>query len=1639
MTYSFTMPFQCKVKFPILMIRYTRRGLFNEINLAGQDVEGALNVGPGGVQLGGIAGNLDALLPMAAGGGGAGGASLPAGIAANLPGMLEAMSGEVDDEAMVELAIALSLQEQDAGGAGPEQNLGGNLPPGLAGLQQGLEQLVNLENLPALRAISGMLGGAIGGLTDDDVDMEQSGAGGGAGAGGGGVEGVRDEEDEEEGGVPQEPAHFSDATASAPGSDDDDGPPTADDDDDDNPARDGGLVAPPEQDQEGGSGGGSESGTSVIESLGGEQTISGHSSGYEVDTLRGGGGGSGVNIGEGAGTGNATDTNFTDEAEEGGATNLLRLHALRLLMLEELLKHFPRLRDVGGVRSIPFMQVLLMLTTDLDSKEERDRVVLDKLLKTLIEELNIQRRESEDKACERSNLREMQLVVLRFFSVLMSRSKSWQGTKQSSSSEPSNFVSHATSQALLRTGCVEHCLAILNSLLDFWRKTAIEDQSMKVGSSLLKNQSLQSPPDMSPFFLKQYVKGHAHDVFEAYPQLLTEMALRLPYQIKKLTESESVSLQHEQHQMFGSEWHETLCEYMLTQQTPYVRRQVRKLLLYICGSKEKYRELRDLHLLGSHLRDVRAVMSQDEEASFPYDTLLTLIEHLKACVDVSALRTQNWRKFCLHDDTVLAFLFKISFILEDGVSPIILQLLQNAICSNAATGATQQRGPESSASSTTSSRLSRGGRSALKGGEKSKLEDTDESELEESTLVRQVNQLVSTELLFRFVEKFLLECNSTSVRWQAHSLIVTLHCHSAPRQQEEIADILWRLWRQLPLHGRKAAQFVDLLGYFSMKTLRDEDQIAVHVQQAVDVLKAQNIILANHPNSNIYGGLSHLVDFHGYYLESDPCLVCNNPEVPYTTLKLSALKVDTKYTTTTHIVKLASSHSISKIALRIGDLKRQKMVRTINIYYNNRSVGAVVELKNRPTMWHRARKVSLTAGQTDVKVEFPLPIVACNLMVEYADFYENIQASSETLQCPRCSASVPANPGVCANCGENVFQCHKCRSINYDEKDPFLCNICGFCKYAKFEYTLNCRPCCAVDPIENEEDRKKAIASINALLDKADKVYRQLIGNRPQLESLLLKVSASGSEADGQEGGSSTQSNSTSHVNMFIQQLAQRYCGDCKSAFEELSKIIQKVIATRKELLAFDNSKKAGGGVGGRAYSQELTGSGGEIRQVSGRCYGCAAASVEHCLTLLRALATKPRTRHLLFEQGLIPELLQHNLRRGTNSIRAEVHRLISYLTKDNSEATAHLNSLLYGKISLSMNGGTKRTSYSDMVGSVREEMNLLAYTVQREDTCWEERLKTVFRLFLVSTREEIASPVVMECVTLPCLKILQGLIKPAVKVRKGKEDSSGAATHRGGYQGLSIDIEKWLAGDPEHCFAAWDKRSKRPASAELQGTETASTRKKKKKEEVRRLFVAEKFYRRWHEKTFRKVDYSLDLTNKSWLRSVLFSQTSRTARQTTCAMIETFCTGSHERKRDVVDLLTGFLHELGRAGEAAAEFCELYSSLVTRDQDYWRHYLAIKKNVLTILAQLVMDEINQLEILEETTLGSDLAQGFALKTLTDILASFLSVERIKAAFKGRLVSSVLHGYLSLRRLVVQRTKLVDQTQVINPFISCVS
>ncbi len=74
------------------------------------------------------------------------------------------------------------------------------------------------------------------------------------------------------------------------------------------------------------------------------------------------------------------------------------------------------------------------------------------------------------------------------------------------------------------------------------------------------------------------------------------------------------------------------------------------------------------------------------------------------------------------------------------------------------------------------------------------------------------------------------------------------------------------------------------------------------------------------------------------------------------------------------------------------------------------------------------------------------------------------------------------------------------------------------------------------------------------------------------------------------------------------------------------------------------------------------------------------------------------------------------------------------------------------------------------------------------------------------------------------------------------------------------------------------------------------------------------------------------------------------------------------------------YLGELGVAGESGGEFLSLYKRLISSDQ--WKCYLALR-GVLPTLGLYISREIDELTLLEDTTLSSDLSQGYALKALT--------------------------------------------------------
>ena len=77
---------------------------------------------------------------------------------------------------------------------------------------------------------------------------------------------------------------------------------------------------------------------------------------------------------------------------------------------------------------------------------------------------------------------------------------------------------------------------------------------------------------------------------------------------------------------------------------------------------------------------------------------------------------------------------------------------------------------------------------------------------------------------------------------------------------------------------------------------------------------------------------------------------------------------------------------------------------------------------------------------------------------------------------------------------------------------------------------------------------------------------------------------------------------------------------------------LQKVLASRKELLEYDCREAPLESVSSGSL---LLSSG--VKGLQGECYGCASAAIEHCVTLLRALAMVPGTRKQLVEQVSLP------------------------------------------------------------------------------------------------------------------------------------------------------------------------------------------------------------------------------------------------------------------------------------------------------------------------------------------------------------------------------------------------------------------
>lgn len=297
----------------------------------------------------------------------------------------------------------------------------------------------------------------------------------------------------------------------------------------------------------------------------------------------------------------------------------------------------------------------------------------------------------------------------------------------------------------------------------------------------------------------------------------------------------------------------------------------------------------------------------------------------------------------------------------------------------------------------------------------------------------------------------------------------------------------------------------------------------------------------------------------------------------------------------------------------------------------------------------------------------------------FASFYENLQAlATEKLICPRCNSNVTDRHGICSNCRENAFQCRQCRNINYENPQAFFCIECGFSKWVRLDFSLMGRPSFSIERIQNEQDRKKALELIQTEYENANIAYKQLALQKEPLAMLLSSVN---------EGGASTSTNDNQFdaarlfgggsglkVNKQIEALAQNYEQECKANFEAMSKSIQLLIGTRREILRYDAQISPKNVVVSQSNNSTTTTS-QESESIDSmdleidtataatsfpsNCFGCATSFFGLCLRLLEPLALNSECRTLLLSENFVNELLTNNLSTGPSETRNGITKKI--------------------------------------------------------------------------------------------------------------------------------------------------------------------------------------------------------------------------------------------------------------------------------------------------------------------------------------------------------------------------------------------
>ncbi|GAM27937.1 hypothetical protein SAMD00019534_111130 [Acytostelium subglobosum LB1] len=1065
-----------------------------------------------------------------------------------------------------------------------------------------------------------------------------------------------------------------------------------------------------------------------------------------------------------------------------------------LLLFRFFLDETVSLYEKGVQTILPFAQVFHALFVQLSPKVLASEHV-NRFVDVAIKQLTSHDATLEKHLSNKTNSLDGDIMIILLLSILLDTDehKHLQQQQQQQSSKTSTLpmspllmstsqgsstpilsqqVIYAVSEMLVKKGFVgilKHWLTQLFVVVSNQMNYSGESASTSPFGALLVNshQDDQSLPKnrYTPFFSKALPQSinNYHQIIAKGLFKIAITFFRCERRKKKLEPTSAGDIAAP---LFNNvEWTPLVCGYIHSKKTAQYVKYPKKLLLLICTTKPAYYSVRDEYLLKKKYDKILALQKQSGGFSedIHYDQLIKLINYLTSMVEVASNRPHSWQYFSSNNNDVLLRLFNNLLYLPEDSSSLILELLTYAFVNEETTGKEDEKSGEEASSSS----------------KDVKDKDKDVEMTDTSIAAKNIPMFLQGNMLDTLVNTMLLEPNSSNLRTNTSNFLYYLWKSSNDEQKVFINRILWSKLDQVVSYGKNANEFMELLTYFinGVDPSTWKHQFNEFADIFLKSFREQNQVIYNHPNSQIYSSLGTILDLEGYYLESEPCLVCNNPEVQYQTYRLDTLKQEAKFTESAQLIKFNGAYNIQKLTINISDIKKARMIKTINLYYNNKIITDIGELKGKFQQWKKLKQVHFTANQNEKTVRFQIPITATNFMIEYFDFHDNLQAlATEKLQCPRCSRTVTDKHGLCKTCHENALQCKQCRNINYDHLEAFLCNECGYCKHARFDYSFTCKPTVSIEKIENQEDYKRAFVNIEKESENAHKKYQRLISFKKIIANLITSfqtqepwpkeemynaatgttaatTAATTQAAGGAQPAAATAASASNvlqqlKINRKIGYLSRLYEKECKVIFEGLSKSVQILISTRMEIIKYMNT------IAKKPKTRE-----GTLR-ASNNCFGCSCSFAEQSLSFLNHLsrnANLTELRDLLINKGLTKELFRNNIHQGKSESRNHARLAISYLTKNNQEATTQLNQWIKTKIDYVMDNYTSL----DLPTMITSEMMLTRDCCQLSDPYWQTRLKFVMEVFFRSIEIGSENPVISEYIILPCLKIVLAMCTP--------------------------------------------------------------------------------------------------------------------------------------------------------------------------------------------------------------------------------------------------------------------------------------